>query len=368
MQDHARGRIVPLEDGDEVRHDLNALFASFEHEVPLPEQMLVGDTTVNWGPRWQCSRRVVAGDGAGVLEIELAEEFRGDLERYFIHPTILDVGASIGTLLAGEAFLPLAYRRIRYRQRFPARVFTYFRRTDEDLSPRDIIHFDLLLLDEDGRELMAIEGFTMKRIVPSMWKQKQSATPPAAEKAKGLHAAGGMLSREGVEAFRRALSLARTPQVAVAQRDLIAAIAAFRTADRSRIMERAGGARAQQASYPRPDLPNPYVAPTGELESKLAEVWQAALGIERVGVHDNFFDLGGDSVLGVQMISRCAEAGLQLSPEQLFEHQTIAELANVLGSAPEAETVAAEPVDLSQASLSQSELDKVFSSLERMTS
>jgi non-ribosomal peptide synthase protein (TIGR01720 family) len=70
-------------------------------------------------------------------------------------------------------------------------------------------------------------------------------------------------------------------------------------------------------------------APTSAAEETLAAVWREVLGLERVGVHDRFFDLGGDSILAIRAISRAAEAGLHVEPRQLFEHPTIAALAAV---------------------------------------
>ena len=61
----------------------------------------------------------------------------------------------------------------------------------------------------------------------------------------------------------------------------------------------------------------------------LAEIWQTFLGIEQIGIHDNFFELGGDSVVAIHFIARVNEAGLQLSPQQLFNNPTIAALAAV---------------------------------------
>ncbi|HVX11408.1 MAG TPA: amino acid adenylation domain-containing protein [Pirellulales bacterium] len=78
-----------------------------------------------------------------------------------------------------------------------------------------------------------------------------------------------------------------------------------------------------------------YVAPANENERILAEIWQDALKVERVGTQDNFFELGGDSILTIQVVARAREAGLHFAPRQLFEHQTIAELAAVEGSAAE---------------------------------
>ena len=70
-----------------------------------------------------------------------------------------------------------------------------------------------------------------------------------------------------------------------------------------------------------------YVAPRGPVEQLLADVWSKVLGVEKVGVHDNFFDLGGDSLIGIQLVTTAHSLGLVLDPRQLFQRQTIAELA-----------------------------------------
>ncbi|MBV9788063.1 MAG: amino acid adenylation domain-containing protein, partial [Chloroflexi bacterium] len=69
-------------------------------------------------------------------------------------------------------------------------------------------------------------------------------------------------------------------------------------------------------------------------EATLAGIWAAVLGVERVGRHDNFFALGGDSILSIQVIARANQAGLRLSPTQLFQNQTIALLAAVADTRP----------------------------------
>jgi len=62
----------------------------------------------------------------------------------------------------------------------------------------------------------------------------------------------------------------------------------------------------------------------------IADIWAEVLGIERVGVQDNFFDLGGDSILSIQVVALAQNRGLSLTLEQLFQHQTIQELARRL--------------------------------------
>ena len=78
-----------------------------------------------------------------------------------------------------------------------------------------------------------------------------------------------------------------------------------------------------------------YVPPCTPTEELLAGIWAEVLRQERVGRHDNFFALGGDSILSIQVVARAHQAGLQLTPKQLFQHQSIAELAAVAGTGPQ---------------------------------
>ena len=92
----------------------------------------------------------------------------------------------------------------------------------------------------------------------------------------------------------------------------------------------------------RQALPNPetiisqntFVAPTTIVEKQLAEIWAEVLRIEKVSINDNFFGLGGDSILGIQVIAKANQVGLNITPKQLFERQTIAKLATVVNALP----------------------------------
>ncbi len=88
--------------------------------------------------------------------------------------------------------------------------------------------------------------------------------------------------------------------------------------------------KLDKRALPKPGLVKQhYTAPVGEIEEKLAAVWADVLKLERVGSSDNFFELGGDSILSLQIIARAKRQGIKLSPKQLFEKQTIAQLATV---------------------------------------
>lgn len=84
----------------------------------------------------------------------------------------------------------------------------------------------------------------------------------------------------------------------------------------------------------RPELEGRFVAPRTFIEETIAKVWTQVLGRDRIGIYDNFFELGGDSILSIQIVARANQAGLQLTPKQLFEFPTVAGLAAVASTAP----------------------------------
>jgi acyl carrier protein len=59
----------------------------------------------------------------------------------------------------------------------------------------------------------------------------------------------------------------------------------------------------------------------------LASIWQDVLELEHVGINDNFFDLGGASIQSIELVAKANMYGLRISVENIFEHQTIAEIA-----------------------------------------
>jgi amino acid adenylation domain-containing protein len=103
---------------------------------------------------------------------------------------------------------------------------------------------------------------------------------------------------------------------------------AFPLTAHGKINRRALPRPAQQ----RPDLDEHYVAPQTAVEEILAAIWSQVIGIQSIGIHDNFFELGGDSIRSIQVSALARQRGLEVSVEQLFLHQTIHELAQVIAS------------------------------------
>jgi len=140
-------------------------------------------------------------------------------------------------------------------------------------------------------------------------------------------AAYTMSPEEGVEAFSRVLASGAT-QLIHSTGDLQTRIEQWVQLEALQVSNETG---QPSSTGSRPNLTNPYVAPSGEYERKIAEIWQAVLGIEQVGLYDNFFDLGGHSLMGTQLISRLRQAfEVNLPLATLFEAPTVAELALAL--------------------------------------
>ncbi|HYP27952.1 MAG TPA: amino acid adenylation domain-containing protein, partial [Blastocatellia bacterium] len=85
-------------------------------------------------------------------------------------------------------------------------------------------------------------------------------------------------------------------------------------------------------SMSRPGFNEPFVPPQNEEEELLAKIWGEVIGVDQVGSHDNFFALGGDSIRSIQVLYRAEQQGLHFTFQQLFQHQTIHELAESIKS------------------------------------
>ena len=80
----------------------------------------------------------------------------------------------------------------------------------------------------------------------------------------------------------------------------------------------------------RPELATAFVAPRTDADRTLCDIWASVLGLGRVGIHDDFFELGGDSILAIRIASRAKRAGLPLAVRDLFAHGTVAGLVTAL--------------------------------------
>jgi amino acid adenylation domain-containing protein/non-ribosomal peptide synthase protein (TIGR01720 family) len=93
--------------------------------------------------------------------------------------------------------------------------------------------------------------------------------------------------------------------------------------------------KVDRRALPAPDRASAareYVAPADEKEQFFCELWQELLSLERVGVNDDFFELGGDSLLVIRVVTKANKAAMGITTKQVFQHRTVAELAAVAGT------------------------------------
>jgi non-ribosomal peptide synthase protein (TIGR01720 family) len=139
----------------------------------------------------------------------------------------------------------------------------------------------------------------------------------------------GIPEADGIEATSRILANPHLTRVAVSTTDLPQRLARWSKLD---FLKAPAAAREAKApAHARPPLATAYLAPRSLLEQQLAGIWQGLLGYDRIGVEDNLFELGADSILGIQFAARAREAALAATLKDFFTHQTVAALAAALG-------------------------------------
>ena len=357
-QEHVRGKIGPGRSKTPHRYDLEAIKARcrpVESQVSEEELAALG---VALGPRWQNTRQVYIGPYEGLAALELPSPFCADLEEYRLHPALLDEATSFaGQLATAGMFLPLSYGRLTQWAPLPGKLYSYARYQGEPDPDGETITVDIVLLDEQGRELAEIESFTLKRVTEQASDRlTRRADAPATDRSAlqaGVFAATetaaaregneqqrldiyqlgdseALLPHDGVEAFSRILARANLPQVIVFTRDLPKWVEQVRALTQSQLLEGMGSALAATSRHARPALGMAYTAPRNEVERVLVQIWEEVLGIDAVGIYDNFFELGGDSLISIQVLTRAKQLGYRLTTQDMFDRQTIAALAAVI--------------------------------------
>ncbi len=139
----------------------------------------------------------------------------------------------------------------------------------------------------------------------------------------------GIYFEEGAEALQRILSR-RLPHVVVCPQDFRTFAESTKSFTIERVMNWGHTLQEKQSQkYPRPVLGTSYVAPSNELEKKIAAAWESVLGIVEIGLNDNFFDLGGNSLIGLELVAHLRKTLEQetIPMHVLYEAPTVGALA-----------------------------------------
>ncbi|AKQ67307.1 Non-ribosomal peptide synthase [Myxococcus hansupus] len=293
------------------------------------EQALPQDALIAFGPRWKVLRSAGFGVSEALGTLELPRAFREDLSTYGIPPGLLDIASGFAFSLLpdagqpGKLHVPVSYRQLQVWGPWPEVAMSHVRVRQEE--GRGAL-LDVTLTDADGNVFCAIEGY----LVASVEARRFGRAP----QKKGSMLEGwlplGIKPAEGQDAFLRALALKDTNALFVSSMDLH--VLAARMRPKQEAAKPAASATVAQEG--QPSGPAAADAPRDDVERKLAELWQQLLGAPKVGLKDNFFDLGGHSLIAVRLFARIKKTlGADLTLATLFEAPTLEQCAALVREA-----------------------------------
>ncbi len=311
--------------------------------VPVPSRGgFLEQHFMNFGPRWGNVKSLDRGTGEAFLHVALPEEFADDLDAYHLHPALLDVATGGAQVLVpgfdarSTFYVPFSYGRVVLHRALTQSLYSHVRL--RDASARDAAIFDIDLYDEAGDVLASIEGFVMCRVKGAFAAAgRESALrspagspvmrPPSAEEVALRQ---GMTPMEGLDALDRVLGNPVSPCVVACSVDLPAWLEQL-ARDARPGQAGSNGQESQGPVFARPNLSTTYAAPRDDIERELAAMWRELLGAQEVGVNDDFFELGGQSLVAVRLFHRIGRKfGVELSMATLFQAPTIAQCASIL--------------------------------------
>jgi acyl transferase domain-containing protein/thioesterase domain-containing protein/acyl carrier protein len=354
---HAQGKIVLGASPAAATLDLDAIARRCEKRVDRNPSGVASrqEDHLRFGPRWRSLHEAAYGEGEALGRLELPQPFTSDLATYGLHPAIVDVATGFAMdLIEGydgrTLWVPVSYGRVEVRAPLPARVASWVKARSASPSS-EFASFDIVLTNESGSVLAVVDELTLRKLPagadfgvgkePTASEVELEApidraarTKSPAELAFVRQLEQGITQAEGCAVVDRVLAKIDGPVVVASSLDLIELAEA---ADRRPVQPMDSGTK-----FARPELSTSYLAPRDDIERTLVEYWQELLGVDKVGVEDSFFDLGGHSLVAVRLFAKIKSAyRVEYPISVLFEAPTIARCAALIKSAVGDDGVAA---------------------------
>ncbi len=354
-QTHAQARLImglPLAN---AQNSLASILARYHLDLPasqLPALRTPQESHLNFGPRWHVLRQVEYQAAEAVAFLELAEPLQADLDEFKLHPGLLDIATGFAMELiqgyaeaqtATQLWVPVSYRSFQYHRPLQARIYAWVRNASGNRSENGFVSFNVTLFDERGNLLVNVDQLTLKKLSDGidvttadshpilekstsalMGKSEFRQLSPA-ELAFQHNLSQGILPSEGTSALFTVLQHGQNPQVIITSLELDGLSQEVEAS--ARLLHQ----HAEVTKFARPELDSEYLAPSDDIERTLVGFWEELLGVERVGTLDNFFDLGGHSLVAVRLFARIQQAyNLEFPISVLFEAPTIFACASMI--------------------------------------
>lgn len=301
------------------------------------------DEPLQLGPAWQVRLESCrAGEEELLVGLTLPDSVAEPNDEGHLHISLFDVATSYALryLSQGELYLPLGYEKLCIYRKMPRRIYSYVRQRTVGRTAPEIMKFDVSICDVEGNEIVTVSNFAVKkagdraayeRSIASTFEMDQQFATLGGEPY-------GLSTRSALRAFSRVIAERGISQVVVSAAPWTHAVTPEEhPADASSLP-----ALADEVAQPRvrPNLSTQYAAPSDDAERRISQIWQTMLGIDLVGVNDDYTELGGDSLIASHLVDAiAAEFNVDLSIVSLYETLTVRGLAQLvrdsLSTAPE---------------------------------
>jgi acyl transferase domain-containing protein/acyl carrier protein len=365
--DRLRCRVVPAVPMAAPVHDLAAITARCRRLPVTADQLRSAGSLIDHGRHWAGAiTQSYAGDREELSRIELAEPYWPECGQYHLHPALLDTAVAEancaqGRRLTGDSYLPFSYGRLRAHEPIPPKFWVHLRHLSDPGATID--RMEVVLLHDDGQEILHVHEYAERRVDPAAIQEAVDARPGdgGAEDggADGAASAGGAAGATGGDGGPGTTPgedpVAADPLDAVSitpdlGRDVLRRILHQHPVPHllvvpegiHRNLRRTQSLTIDVVRRELEELPvvgsgdrfvdTPYVPPSTPLERAIAALWSSALGVPQVGLDDVFFELGGNSLVAVQLAARIRDTlDVDLPIAILFDHPTVQELASFIG-------------------------------------
>jgi thioesterase domain-containing protein/NAD(P)-dependent dehydrogenase (short-subunit alcohol dehydrogenase family)/acyl carrier protein len=323
------------------RVDLDAIRARCTARGNVEDGQLV-QHFMDFGPRWGSARKIDLGVQEALVTLELPAAFVSDLDQYHLHPAMLDLATGGAQAIIpgfdpqGMFYVPFSYGRVVMRRPMTSPVFSHVRLRES--GAKDSVVFDATLVDAQGEPIAEIENFVMRKVAAGFVHDSAQAVVRAGARRPGRRPETpseaalreGMTPAEGLDALDRLMGVEFSPQVAACTLPLQAWVQRL-DAEALASRARASDTDATGPVFTRPSVSATFAPPRDDVERELASMWKSLLGVAEVGVNDDFFELGGQSLVAVRLFQRIGKKyGVELPLATLFQAPTIAECAGLL--------------------------------------
>jgi acyl transferase domain-containing protein/acyl carrier protein len=300
------------------------------------------NSAVEFGAHWQVVQRVHLGVREQIARLELPAGADDDLAVYVLHPSLLDGATALSLyepdlVRGGKSYLPIAYDRIVVRAPLPARFFSHVRKRSDGPGSSGIMSYDVSIIDDDGRELVSIEGFSVRAVDVADVHAGLDASDSRTTTSSSITGIGDEeLMIDPDEALRllwRMLDNRTEAQYVVTVESIpdktrrLAGIAARVAA----ALSAAGSGRLAGTAVRSAQATRAGGEPRTPTERRLLPLWEDAFAVTNLGLDEDFFGLGGNSLVVVQLAVRIREQfGVNVPGVAILEYPTVRTLAEYI--------------------------------------